>query len=164
MPIRRLFLLVEELNVVSENNKELNILVVDDESFILNLTVKILNKLGYENVETANSGKKALDLVIGGDTAFNVIICDLNMPEMDGVELMRHVKDTSFEGGIILFSGEDKPIIETAIEVAASLNLNILSTLSKPLRPDVLEDLLVSFQTAREEQCHVDPETPLTDE
>ena len=63
----------------------LKILVVDDEAFVLKLTVRILAKLGLDDVVTASNGLVALDEIDNAALPFDVIICDLNMPEMDGI-------------------------------------------------------------------------------
>ena len=57
---------------VSENGlSSLNILLVDDEVFILNMSVRILNNLGCNNIETANNGATALDIINKSDKAFD---------------------------------------------------------------------------------------------
>ena len=71
----------------------LKILVVDDEAFVLKLTVRILAKLGLDDVVTASNGLVALDEIDNAALPFDVIICDLNMPEMDGIAFMRHAAD-----------------------------------------------------------------------
>ena len=89
---------------------QLNYLVVDDEDFVLNLSVRILGKLGCEKVETANNGNVALEKIDSASEPFDIAICDLNMPEMDGVEFMRHAAGRSAvasvcTGAMILAAG-----------------------------------------------------------
>jgi len=126
--------------VTEQEFLSLKILIVDDDEFILHLSERILDKLGCKNVMSVTSGTLALDKV--AVTKFDVLITDLNMPEMDGVELLRHVAGHHFAGGIILLSGEDERMLETAQELARYYQLNVLGSISKPLRPDLLKDLL----------------------
>ncbi len=98
----------------------LKILVVDDEAFVLKLTVRILSKLGLDDVVTASNGLVALDEIDNAALPFDVIICDLNMPEMDGIAFMRHAADKDVSAGMILLSGEDERMLETAKDLAAA--------------------------------------------
>ncbi|MEG3618205.1 EAL domain-containing response regulator [Magnetovibrio sp. PR-2] len=119
-------------------------LVVDDEEFIRTLVERILKSLGAENIRTAEGGKAALQ-TIDADGAPDIVLCDLNMPEMDGIEFLRHLVEREFKGGIAMISGEDKRILETAQELGKAQNLNILGALSKPITPPELTKLLDQF-------------------
>ena len=149
---------------MSENDlSSLNILVVDDEVFILTLSVRILNNLGCNNIETADNGATALDIINKSDKAFDIIICDLNMPEMDGIEFMRHASSKEFTGGMILLSGEDERMLETARDLAKAHKLNILGVISKPLKPDNIKDLLQSFKPAEQKKAWT-PQAPISED
>ena len=124
-------------------------LVVDDEEFIRTLLGRILQKMGVDNLRTANSGMEAL-ATIDADGAPDIVLCDLNMPEMDGVEFLRHLVDREFQGGIALISGEDKRILQTAVQLGEAQNLNILGALSKPITPPALTELLSKFGNGSE--------------
>ena len=125
----------------------MNILIVDDDEFVLKLSERVLGKLGCKNVTTVCGGNLALAKF--AVSQFDVLITDLNMPEMDGIELLRHVAGHHFAGGIILLSGEDERILETAQELARFHQLNVLGAISKPLRPDLLKELLVSYKPSQ---------------
>jgi EAL domain-containing protein (putative c-di-GMP-specific phosphodiesterase class I) len=124
------------------NAIEQKILVVDDEEFVLNLAVRILNKLDYLDVSIANNGQDAINQLHSSHKPFDIVICDLNMPEMDGVEFIHHVAERGFIGGVILLSGEDERMLETAHNLAKSQDLNVLGTLNKPIKPGELKALL----------------------
>lgn len=129
----------------------MRILVVDDEPFILNLNVRILNKLGYYNIQTACNGEVALSILQKVKATFDLILCDINMPIMNGIEFMRHASSTSFKGSIILSSGEDERMLETAIDLAKSHNINVLGAIPKPLQPALLENLLENLKPRTQE-------------
>jgi EAL domain-containing protein (putative c-di-GMP-specific phosphodiesterase class I)/AmiR/NasT family two-component response regulator len=128
-----------------QTDKEIHILLVDDEPFILRLMSKMLNGLGYENLSTANDGKSALYKLVTVQSPFDLIICDINMPEMNGIEFMRRSNEANYLGGFILLSGEDSRMLETAYSFASSQNLNILGAIPKPLDRDGLEEILNRF-------------------
>jgi CheY-like chemotaxis protein len=82
------------------------ILVVDDEAAGRKVLVKLLERLGYE-VHAGEHGKRALELV--GEHAFDLVITDINMPEMNGFELLAHLKgdDRTRDIPVIVVSGAD---------------------------------------------------------
>ncbi len=71
----------------------MKILVVDDFSTMRRIIKNLLRKLGYEQVDEAEDGAKALPMLHGGD--YDFLITDLNMPGMSGLELLRAVRDDS---------------------------------------------------------------------
>lgn len=69
---------------------KINVLVVDDEEIICNLLSRVLQRAGY-NVTTAISGAQAIELL--GTENFHVVITDIKMPEMNGFQLLKEIKD-----------------------------------------------------------------------
>lgn len=66
-----------------------NILLIDDEELVTKTLLKFLKKEGYA-ASLAKSGREALEKVRRTD--FQLIICDVRMPEMDGIETIRHIR------------------------------------------------------------------------
>lgn len=120
------------------------ILVLDDESFMLKLLKRILSNLGYNSVTLCDSGRAALEKITSADrdTVPNVILLDLNMPEMDGIEFVRHLVDRHYPGSLILVSGEDERILQTTVKLVRAHKIPILGYLHKPVKPDALSALL----------------------
>ena len=147
----------------SQDLSQLKLMIVDDEEFVLNLSVRILNKLGCKDITTANNGNAAIDNLAASTDGFDVIICDLNMPEMDGVELLRHISEKNYSGGIILLSGEDERMLDTAKDLAKARNLNVLGAIPKPLKPDAIKGLLESFKPAGQNKSWT-PQPSITEE
>lgn len=87
------------------NLAELNFLVVEDHEFQRNMALRILANLGATKVVWAADGRAALDIVNAKDTPIHIIISDLNMPGMDGMEFMRHLGELGLPVSIILASG-----------------------------------------------------------
>ena len=131
----------------NEYLSHLRILVVDDEEFILNLTRRILENIGCMNVETALNGKQAIEQLTSDGRPFDIVICDLKMPDMDGFEFMQKVAEWDIKGGLIILSGEGKRMLKKARKLAKSKNLKILGVIPKPLDQDVLKNLLKKFQS-----------------
>lgn len=125
---------------MSDKLSDLNILIVDDDAFLINLTKRILKQLGIEATQEANDGAAALD-VLDGSSA-DVVICDLNMPGMDGLEFLRHLAGREAQPAVILLSGEDKAVLKTAEQLGQAYKLRILGALAKPIKKEPLEELL----------------------
>jgi EAL domain-containing protein (putative c-di-GMP-specific phosphodiesterase class I)/ActR/RegA family two-component response regulator len=132
--------------------KNIYIMIVDDEPSILALASRYLEKMGFSNITTCQSGQFALEKYREDTISFDIIISDLNMPEMNGVELLRHLSEENYCGGIILLSGEDERILEVAQDLAKARNLNVLGYISKPFERESLELLLSQYS----------PQTPKT--
>lgn len=104
------------------------VLVVDDEESFRHMLSVILAKEGYE-VETASNGEEALQKAIL--SPFDQILCDIRMPQMDGLEFLKEIKKTGIESIIIMMSAYGT--IDTAIE---AMKLGAYDYISKPFKPD----------------------------
>lgn len=126
--------------------EDLKILVVDDDPLILKLLTRFLRNLGIRFITKANNGSEGLARLDAGDTVYDIILCDLNMPGMDGIHFLRHLADRNFSGGLAFLSGEDERMLETAFELATAYKMNCLGTISKThLHQDSLLDILENF-------------------
>jgi EAL domain-containing protein (putative c-di-GMP-specific phosphodiesterase class I) len=116
--------------------KALTVLVVDDDELMLDLAVAALDSLGFGRISAALSGEHGLRILdeLGAD----VVLCDLNMPEMDGVEFLRHLSARRYDGCIVLMSGEDQRILRTAESLAKAHGLNVLGAVEKPISAPML--------------------------
>ncbi len=121
----------------------MRILLIDDDPFTLKLIGLQLNMLGHEVVAHTDA-REALPRLESGEVAFDVVLCDLQMPEMDGVEFVRHLANIAYAGGLVLVSGEDARILDTSGRLAREHGLEILGALRKPVTPEALEQVLAS--------------------
>jgi EAL domain-containing protein (putative c-di-GMP-specific phosphodiesterase class I)/ActR/RegA family two-component response regulator len=118
------------------------ILIVDDDEFILKSAAITVANLGFINVLCANSAEAAIDILKRNGSLIEVIMLDLNMPSMDGIELLRELSSRQFNGGIILFSGEEERTLSLAESLARARQLSVLGSMSKPVSADSLRALL----------------------
>lgn len=141
----------------------MSILLVDDDPFYSQLAVEVLGNLGFDDVAVANDGNTGLNHLNAGKPGYDVIICDLNMPEMNGVEFIRHASKSGFDGGIILLSGENKRMLETAYGVAKTHDANILGAMSKPIDPEELRATMDRLQPNGESKRSFTPQEPISE-
>lgn len=120
----------------------MRVLLIDDDPFALRLLVRQLAQLGIDDVQTAGSAQAALDTLQRQRFAFDVLFCDLNMPNMDGVELLRHLARHQFPGGLVLISGEDERILQSVAKLASARKLRLLGAVRKPVSIARLKSLL----------------------
>ncbi|MBQ4859113.1 EAL domain-containing response regulator [Pseudoalteromonas carrageenovora] len=120
-----------------------NILVVDDSMAILIVMEAILKELGLsETITTTLSARDALDKVKTNPTYYDAIFTDLNMPEMDGMELIRHLGELNYQGGIIIVSEMDHKVISLAANLAKQHNAHLIGNISKPVQISQVGNLL----------------------
>ena len=109
----------------------MNILIVDDDAVTTHLAALLLQGLGFDSVTIEASGPAALATLDAGALP-DVIFCDLSMPGMDGVELIRHLARRRFPGSVVLISGANWRILKTCEELGSSMGLLMIGSVSKP--------------------------------
>ncbi|HEX9912576.1 MAG TPA: sigma-54 dependent transcriptional regulator [candidate division Zixibacteria bacterium] len=118
-----------------------NILVVDDEVVICKSIQRILSPEGYE-VKTALSGEEALEKI--SQESFDIVITDLKMPGMDGMELLAKIKEKDPEIIVIIITGYST--VQTAVQ---AMKMGALDYIPKPFTP---EELIVVVEKALEKK------------
>lgn len=125
----------------------MKILLIDDEAFALKLLVHQLASLGFRDVTPVTGGEEALALIAGG-IRFDVILSDLQMPGMDGVEFVRALTQSAYKGELVLVSGEDNRILNATGQLARAHGLRVLGQLKKPVTPEQLDEVLAQRSAA----------------
>ncbi len=110
------------------------ILLVDDEPEPLRATARVLRHAGY-SVDTADNGKSATAAI--ASTEYDTIVSDISMPTMDGIELLRFMREHDEDIPVILVTGA--PAVETAVQ---ALEHGAYKYLVKPVSADRLEEVL----------------------
>ncbi|MEO8002600.1 MAG: EAL domain-containing protein [Arenimonas sp.] len=134
------------------DDSRIKILILDDESFMHKLLAHMLSGLGYNSVVTCESGLAALDLVDAYSNAPNLILMDLNMPEMDGIEFVRMLVEHNYKGSLVLISGEDERVLQAAEKLVQAHHITVLGHLKKPVSLDGLASMVNKWRPARMHQ------------
>ena len=122
------------------------ILLVDDDELQLDLIGAQLASLGTHQVLCAGSGEQALAYFETHGQAIAAVICDLSMPGMDGLVLMRHLAQRGYQGAVLLLSGVQDEILHSAAGLVHAHGLKLLGLLAKPCATSQLQALLANLQ------------------
>lgn len=122
------------------------VLALDDEPFMLALLKRTLAHLGYVQVTACDSARRALQEIDEPDGVPDLILLDLNMPEMDGVEFLRELVARHYAGALILVSGEDEVMMQSVERLVRAHRMTTLGHLLKPVQSEALENLLKEWE------------------
>jgi EAL domain-containing protein (putative c-di-GMP-specific phosphodiesterase class I)/CheY-like chemotaxis protein len=117
------------------------ILVIDDEDDVGELVSATAQMMGFQCIATRDPATFLEKLA--PDTT--LIMLDLMMPELDGIEVLRLLGKRKCQAGIVLMSGVGKRTIESAGQLAQVLGLSIVGHLQKPFRLSDLQEILQRF-------------------
>lgn len=124
--------------MTDENTNPLRVLVIDDHRSMRSIIRNLLHKVGIENIAEAENGKVALAYLRTPDTEFpDVIICDLHMDEMDGMQFCNIVRSDknlrNHHVPILMLTGDlDQLLHEVSKQVGA------MEVLTKPITAEEL--------------------------
>ena len=119
--------------------KAKTILVIDDEKNMCHMLQKILQNSGY-SVDTSSDSTEGLQKII--DFKYDFILCDLKMPGIDGIGILRKIQNKIKETAVIMMSAYGT--IDTAIE---AIKLGAFDFISKPFKS---EEVLIVLEKALE--------------
>ncbi|MBY5948726.1 EAL domain-containing protein [Photobacterium rosenbergii] len=119
----------------------MNILLVEDHPFQQQVLRNQLERAATGScVSVASTGKEALAQI--NITLPDVLVCDLNMPEMDGITFLSHLAKMSFHGAIIISSAASPDVIKSVSQMCKSYQLKVIGCLEKPARHEHIQSLL----------------------
>ena len=121
------------------------LLLIDDEPSLAAFVANAAAMSGFEPVITSNDSlfRDEFHADVPG-----MVVLDLGMPGMDGVELLRFLAAESFEGPVLIISGFDRRVLESAFRLGEAIGLKMVGPLEKPVRLEALEAVLSEHRPA----------------
>jgi len=124
---------------------ELRILIVEDHAFQRTVTTESLRTLGVAQVTSAADGESALAQLRAASPVTDIVILDLGLPGIGGVDLIRHIAAQRLARALILCSSAPYVEQQQAAKVATARGLRVLGYIDKPMSVRDLEGLIESL-------------------
>ena len=119
------------------------LLLIDDEPALADYLANAARACGFDPIVTARD-QEFRDAFIAERP--EMVALDLGMPEADGVELTRFLAEQNYRGPVLIVSGFDRRVLESAFRLGEALGLNMVGPVEKPVRFDALEELLTKLK------------------
>ena len=112
------------------------LLLIDDEPQLAAFVANAAQMCGFDPISTDRDDDFRGRFV---EHRPEMVALDLGMPGMDGVELLRFLADNGFDGPVLIISGFDRRVLESAFRLGEALGLKMVGPIEKPARLDTLE-------------------------
>jgi DNA-binding response OmpR family regulator len=119
------------------------LLLIDDEPALADYLANAAPTCGFDPIVTDRDPDFREGLIANRP---EMVAIDLGMPGMDGVELIRFLAEQNYRGPVLIVSGFDRRVLESAFRLGEALGLNMAGPVEKPVRLDVLEELLAKLK------------------
>jgi EAL domain-containing protein (putative c-di-GMP-specific phosphodiesterase class I)/FixJ family two-component response regulator len=130
------------------NIGEIAFLVAEDNEFQRTVVVRLLERLGARKVHQAADGQSALAIVEDPACLVNIVISDLDMPGMDGMEFIRRLGQIKANVAVILASSLDRELLRSIETMTEAYGVELLGVIEKPLTPGKLDPLIGAYLPA----------------
>ena len=121
---------------------DLQVMVVEDHGFQRRIALRLLAELGVKQVLEGADGLHALEILRQQPAPPDVVLVDLDMPGMDGIECISHIAHEHLARSVVVVSALDPALLNTVQTMARAYGLRVLGSVEKPLTRDKLEAVL----------------------
>lgn len=140
-----------------------SVVVVEDHDFQRRTVVQLLRGLGVGTVKDAADGAEALQVLLGMPIP-DVIICDIDMPGMDGVEFVTRVAESNLACSVVIASGLESNVLRAVEAIGEGHGLHVLAALPKPLTARRLGEVLRQYTRLNRGRADAPSEAALSGE
>ena len=119
--------------------KQPTLLLVDDEPVLADFLAHAARDCGFEPVITSDDREFREHFL---EVRPDMVALDLGMPGMDGVELLRFLAEYAYNAPVLIVSGFDRRVLDSAFRLGSALGLTMAGPLEKPVRYEQLQDVL----------------------
>ncbi len=125
---------------------DLHFLIAEDDEFQRHWLAVMLTRLGAQHIVEAENGRVALDILKKNRHPIDISFIDLNMPDMDGIELVRHLANGAHQTAIVLTSALGSALLFSVETMSKAYGIDLLGSFEKPATPDVLQNLIALYR------------------
>ena len=136
---------------------DLRFLVVEDHGFQRWMAANLLESLGAKYVFSASDGREALLILEGREPPIDIIVTDLDMPGMDGMEFIRHVAEGKYPAALIVASAMEPALVASVEAMARAYGAQLLGAIPKPLTAKKLKEAITGHVVASDVNGPVEP-------
>lgn len=115
------------------------LLLIDDEPALGDFLAEAARECGFDPIQTSEDQRFRTEFLAERP---DMVALDLGMPGMDGVELLRFLAEQNYEAPVLIISGFDRRVLESAFRLGEALGLTMAGPVSKPARLEELETVL----------------------
>ncbi|MEO7277610.1 MAG: response regulator [Sphingomicrobium sp.] len=119
------------------------LLLIDDEPALANFLASAASESGFTPQVTQRDDEFREAFLANRP---QMVALDLGMPGMDGVELLRFLAEQDYRAPVLIFSGFDRRVLESAFRLGEALGLSMAGPVEKPVRFEVLEEVLTALK------------------
>jgi response regulator of citrate/malate metabolism len=123
------------------------VLVFEDELSSQEIARRAFQRVGITDIAFAADGEAGLNILDRMEPKPDLILCDIFMPEKDGIEIVSALVERKFAGGLILISSGDPTMLTIAQLLAKNGKIQLLGALFKPLNEQALAKAIEAYET-----------------
>lgn len=128
----------------------LSVLIVDDDNYQRGLLEKMMSMIGVGDIHQSESALHALQFISTAKKQPDIIITDLDMPDIDGMDFLHQLGDKNIDSAVLIVSGKERSILRSVELMAEEYGLTVLGSLSKPaMIPELRHKITASLQLAK---------------
>lgn len=120
------------------------VMLIDDDPFMLSYLADMLGDLGVSKILKLLDARSALRAIAIDKPT--LLICDLSMPDMDGIEFLNNLAGLAYQGGVLLHSGVNAGVIRAAEKLAKARGLHVIGAFEKPISRWALRDAISTMR------------------
>ncbi len=138
-----------------------SVIVVEDHDFQRRTMVQLLGGLGVGTVREASNGTEALHVLESGHVP-DIIVCDIDMPGMDGVELVERIAESNLACGLVLTSGLESNVLRSVESIGERHGFHVLAAIEKPVTARRLGEVLRQYTQLDRERTRSTGHAPVS--
>jgi len=130
---------------------KLSVMVVEDHGFQRRMALRLLSEIGVGQAYEASDGHAALEALRQMPEIPDIVVVDLDLPGMDGIELIGHLAQAKLARAVVVASALDPALLNTVQTMARAYGLRVLASVEKPLTSAKLIEVMASYEAQEDD-------------